>query len=87
MARLWDVQSGQLLKQFTAGNDAIYGVAISPNGQYLATGSLDKTAGLFDIRTGAEIRRFSGHTDQIYSVTFSPDGQFIVIPLERGRSR
>lgn len=53
-------------------------MAVSPDGKYLATGSLDKIVRLYDIQTGAVIRSFSGHTDQIYSVAFSPDGQSVL---------
>jgi WD40 repeat protein/serine/threonine protein kinase/Flp pilus assembly protein TadD len=55
----------------------VWGVAYSPSGQYLVTGSHDRTLKLWDARTGAEIRTFHGHTDKVNGVAFSPDGKRI----------
>jgi WD40 repeat protein len=50
-------------------------VACSPNGRFILTGSLDRTARLWDAATGAELRVFTGHTDDVTAVTFSPDSR------------
>ena len=51
---------------------------ISPDGKYLATGSVDTTARLWDLATGETIRTFSGHTGAIDGISFSPDGKTLV---------
>ncbi len=49
----------------------------SPDGQFIATASLDGTAQLWDA-TGKAVNAPMAHTDQVYSVEFSPDGTRIV---------
>lgn len=58
-------------------NDAVKSVAVSPNGNYIISGSEDKTIKLWESDTGKEIRTFKGHSGWIYSVCFSTDGQYI----------
>lgn len=50
----------------------------SPDGEYLATGSLDNIIKLWDVSTEKEIRSLNGHTEKIRSVTFSPDGNHVL---------
>ncbi len=68
------------------------GLAFSPNGEILATGSSDGTIRLWDAKTtardsffhrlrgdlfGHHKATFKGHTDHVLSVAFSPDGETI----------
>ena len=57
--------------------DAVNGLAFSPNGKYLATGSWDNTVGLWDTITWKMVRRFIGHTNRVTSVAFSPDSNLL----------
>ncbi len=54
---------------------SISGVAFSPDGKTLATGSSDKTARLWDVRTGKLIATLEGHTKGIATLAISPDGK------------
>jgi WD40 repeat protein/tRNA A-37 threonylcarbamoyl transferase component Bud32 len=56
----------------------ITSVAFNPNGQRLASGSIDGTVKVWDAATGQEIRTLKGHTSPVFSVAFSPDGTRIV---------
>ena len=56
----------------------VWGVDISSDGKYLATGSSDKTARLWHVATGETLRIFSGHTGEIDGVEFSPDGKYLL---------
>ncbi len=49
-------------------------VAFSPDGNRLATSSMDGSVRLWNANTGKEIRAFMAHTDAVLSVAFSPDG-------------
>jgi WD40 repeat protein len=53
-------------------------VAISADGRYAISGSLDKTVKLWDLATGKETRTFSGHTDCIQSVAISADDRYVI---------
>lgn len=56
-------------------------VAISPDAQYVAAGSLDKSVRVWDIHAGFLVERLEGpdgHKDSVYSVAFSPNGKDLV---------
>ena len=57
--------------------DLINSVAFSPNGQFIASGSHDKTIRIWNLADDKEIQKLEGHENWINSVAFSPDGQFI----------
>ena len=52
----------------------VWGLAFSPDGRRLATGSLDATVKLWDLETRQEVSTFHGHAGLVTSVAFSPDG-------------
>ena len=91
-ARIWNIQSGQLLHTLTFGSNAwgIHSVAFSPNGKTLATGSgvsggPDKTTGeirFWDTNTGGLLKIVEDpgpmyQLGQFPFLTFSPDGKFL----------
>lgn len=60
-------------------NDAgVTSVAISPNGQFVAAGSLDTVVRIWDVSSGVLVERLRGHRDSVYSVAFTPDGKGLV---------
>jgi len=71
---LWDVQSRQVIKQFSGHDGDVRTVAFSPNGQVVATGSEDGIIRLWDIDSGKETTQYSKHTGAVRSIAFSPDG-------------
>jgi WD40 repeat protein len=57
---------------------AVLTVAISPDSNYVATGSRDKSIKLWELATGREIRSFLGHTTSVISLDFSSDGNYLI---------
>jgi WD40 repeat protein/class 3 adenylate cyclase len=78
-ARLWDVITGEQLRDFIGHTlDINYGAAFSHDGKYIVTGSWDTTIRLWDAQTGKELRQFVGDTAYVNGVEFSPDDRYIV---------
>ena len=50
-------------------------VSYSPDGQTLASGSLNNTIRMWDVSTGQQKALLEGHTENVKSVSFSPDGE------------
>ncbi|KAF8815814.1 WD40 repeat-like protein [Phlegmacium glaucopus] len=62
-----------------AGEQRIWSVAFSQDGQRIISGSSDKTVRVWNATTGVmEGGPFTGHTGVIHSVAISQDGQWIV---------
>lgn len=83
-ARIWNMDDGTskvltINDPDAMNNDAgVTSVAISPNGQLVAAGSLDTIVRIWDVATGQLVERLRGHRDSVYSVAFTPDGKGLV---------
>ncbi|HEY3405814.1 MAG TPA: caspase family protein [Ohtaekwangia sp.] len=57
---------------------AVLTVAVSPDSNFVATGSKDKSIKLWEIKTGREVRSYLGHEMTVNNVRFSPDGKLLI---------
>jgi len=66
---------------------AVISVAVSPDSNYVATGSRDKSAKLWDLNTGREVRSFLGHEYSVTTIDFSKDGNTLMTGSSDGTVR
>ncbi len=73
--RLQDAGTGEEKMLLTGHTWGMHSMALSPDGDILASGSEDTTIRLWDMHTGEHKRTLNGHKHRVYSVAFSPDGK------------
>jgi WD40 repeat protein len=77
MVKLWDVATGQEVKNLQDHIDAVFAVAFSPDGKHLASGSQDRSVKIWDIASGQRLYTLSDATDGLTSMAYSPSGKQI----------
>lgn len=78
IAILWDVHTGQKVREFTAHSDWVSSVSLSADGKLLSTGSYDNSATVWDAGSGLRGPKLKGHSDSVVSVSISDDGKRLV---------
>lgn len=78
--RIWNVETGRMISAIPAHSDAVYSVAISPDGSTLATGSYDQLIKLWELSgrsPGKELLTLKGHNGCVFDLAFRPDGKVL----------
>jgi tetratricopeptide (TPR) repeat protein len=76
--KVWDSANGKLLWNGEGHKDVITGIAFSPDGKIVLTGSRDGTARLWDTASGRPIGQPKAYRDGVCAVAFSPDGKTVL---------
>lgn len=75
--QIWDAKTGFELKRLIGHKRTINSIALSPDGQHIASASSDKSIRIWDIETGELLSLIQGHNDEVYAVAYSPDGKYL----------
>jgi WD40 repeat protein/tRNA A-37 threonylcarbamoyl transferase component Bud32 len=85
-----DRQNWQCIETIKGHSSMVHAIAISPDGQFIASGSNDRTIKLWQVGTGKLVRQlgrwFSGHSSMVHSVAFSPISPNLSYQGESGKS-
>ena len=76
-ARLYHVD-GTLVYTFTGHTDMVKAVAVTPDGEYIISGSNDRLIKVWNVATGILVSTCKGHTGGVEAVSAMPDGQRII---------
>jgi WD40 repeat protein len=76
--RLWDLNSGALIRTLSEQADPVMALCISSDGRYVITGSNDCAARVLDINTGESLRNFSAHSGAIMALAITPDNRRLI---------
>jgi serine/threonine protein kinase/WD40 repeat protein len=82
---LWDVAKREQFGTLRGHGERIFDLAFSPDGEWLASGSLDYTARIWDTRTGQQVAAFSGESSPAHRVVWSPTGDRLAVGLNNSR--
>ncbi len=76
--RLWNAQTGVQISQLGQPTDELRTIAVSPNGQYLLSGSASPNCRLWDLAEMKEVALFHSPNFICPNVCFSRDGEFFL---------
>ncbi|EJD44393.1 WD40 repeat-like protein [Auricularia subglabra TFB-10046 SS5] len=76
---IWNIHRGKIETELES-TSAVTDIALSPSGQYIATGCEDWSVRIWDARTGQPVGApLTGHENDVTSIAFSPDGRSLYI--------
>ncbi|WP_353933015.1 WD40 repeat domain-containing protein [Okeanomitos corallinicola TIOX110] len=76
--RLWDLQKQLPLATLVRYDNIIYTLAISPDGQTLASGDNKGIVKLWDLKSRQLIKQLKVHSQVVTGLTFTPNGETLV---------
>jgi WD40 repeat protein len=78
IVRLWDVRTGELVRELDQGGNGAFTLEFSPDGQTLAVSGFEPVASLWDVDTGTQVGPQLTVGDRRAMIDFSPDGRHLL---------
>lgn len=91
---VWVLQTGLLVSSMPHHSDFVSSIAFSQNGQWIATGSYDRTINIINLSTMKQHLKLSGHNSVVVSMQFlsglqllsaERDGSLLIWDLHHGK--
>ncbi|MBN3869946.1 WD40 repeat domain-containing protein [Nostoc sp. JL33] len=73
--KLWNLQTGKLLHEFTDNFSSVDSLVISPNGKILICGNFDGSIKLWSLETLKLLHTFQDGSSSVLGLAISPDGK------------
>lgn len=84
--RVWDAETGELVRLLPGHPERVRGLAMSPDGKLIASSGTDGSVKVWDYRAGRLLHTFTNHVGKwTRDVAFSPDGRFLVPAAYNGK--
>lgn len=81
---LWDAVTGKLRRDFGSIRNRTVGVALSPDGKWIAQQVGERRLRLWEAATGKDVYPADGHREPIRSLEFTPEGKYLRSEAEDG---
>jgi small GTP-binding protein len=79
---VWNLQTGKCQATWEGHTETVTGIAITPNGKLVVSGSDDETLKVWILQTGHCLATLEGHKGHVHGVVITPDGQRIISTSE-----
>lgn len=80
--RLWEADTGRVVRWFGGNADDLWAAAFSPDGEYMLIGGRYYSPGLWKVASGQQSRCLEGHRAPITSISFSLDSYYVLTGSE-----
>ncbi len=85
--RIWDIETGETIREIKAHEKAIMSVAVTEDGRTLITGSKDNTIRIWELATGRRVAELLGHGKQVNSVAVNSNVTLLASGSDDGTVR
>ena len=75
--KVWNLIDGKPELTLVGHEDDVSCLALSPDGETIASGGWDDIIWIWDFRTGKKLRALQGHTGVVWNLAFSPDCKWL----------